>query len=71
MGYDQAYAMNPSALAAYVGSLDPSLQAVYNAGIANGDSFLDIINSDSDLPGAAPISEYELAARGLTAGVLA
>mgnify|MGYP001049230807 CR=1 FL=1 len=65
LGYDQAYAMNPSALAAYVGSLDPSLQAVYNAGIANGDSFLDIINSDSDLPGAAPISEYELAARGL------
>ncbi|NOY47493.1 MAG: TonB-dependent receptor [Chlorobi bacterium] len=66
LGYDQAFAMNPSALAAYVGGLDPSLQAVYNAGIANGDSFLDIINSDSDLPGAAPISEYELAQRGLT-----
>ncbi len=65
LGYDQAYAMNPSALSAYVAGLDPSLQAVYDAGIANGDSFLSIINSDSDLPDAAPISEFELAARGL------
>lgn len=65
LGYDQAYAMNPSALAAYVAGLDLSLQAVYDAGIANGDSFLAIINSDSDLPGAAPISNFELAARGL------
>jgi iron complex outermembrane receptor protein len=66
LGYDQAFAMNPSALSAYVGSLDPSLQAVYNAGINNGDSFLDIINSDSTLPGAAPITAFELDARGLS-----
>ncbi len=63
LGYDQAYAMNPSALAAYVASLDPSLQAVYDAGIANGDSFLDIIASDAN---NGAVSEYELAQRGLT-----
>ena len=71
LGYDQAFAMNPSALAAYVGGLDPSLQAVYDAGIANGDDFLNIINSDSDTfvgntANSSPITDYELAARGLT-----
>jgi iron complex outermembrane receptor protein len=65
LGYDQAYAMNPSALAAFVGSQDPSLQAVYDAGIAAGNSFLDIIASDAGPGGAQPISEYELGARGL------
>ena len=58
LGYDAAFAMNPSALTAYVAALDPSLQAVYNAGIANGDSFIDIAAGDA--------SEYELNARGLT-----
>lgn len=63
LGYDQAYAMNPSALSLYVAGLDPSLQAVYDAGIANGDDFLDIIASDGI--GDSPISDFELAARGL------
>lgn len=66
LGYDQAYNMNPSALAAYVASLDPSLQAVYDTGIANGDSFLDIIASDGSPGNPQPISEYELAQRGLS-----
>ncbi len=62
LGYDQAFAMNPSALSAYVGSLDPSLQAIYNAGITAGSDFLDIIANDQD----GAITEFELAARGLT-----
>ena len=62
LGYDQAFAMNPSALSAYVGSLDPSLQAIYDAGIAAGDSFLDIIKSNGN---NGAVSEFELAARGL------
>lgn len=63
LGYDAAFAMNPSALASYVGGLDPSLQAVYDAGIANGDSFLDIISSNGN---NGAVSEYELTQRGLT-----
>ncbi|MBQ0787782.1 MAG: TonB-dependent receptor [Oceanihabitans sp.] len=71
LGYDEAYNMNPSALANYVAGLDPSLQAVYDQGVANGDSYLDIIASDGatfsgDTSNPAPISEYELAQRGLT-----
>ncbi|MEZ4796793.1 MAG: TonB-dependent receptor [Flavobacteriaceae bacterium] len=66
LGYDQAFAMNPSALSAYVASLDSSLQNVYDNGIANGDSFLDIIASDAGPGGAQPITEYELRQRGLT-----
>jgi iron complex outermembrane receptor protein len=65
LGYDQAFAMNPSALSAYVGSLDSSLQSVYDDGIANGDDFLDIIASDAGPGGAQPITEYELRQRGL------
>ncbi len=63
LGYDQAFEMNPSALAAYVGGLDASLQAVYDAGIVNGDSFYDIITSNA-LNGA--VSNYELSQRGLS-----
>jgi iron complex outermembrane recepter protein len=63
LGYDQAFAMNPSALSSYVAGLNPSLQAVYNAGIANGDSFLKIISSNGN---NGAVSEFELAARGLT-----
>lgn len=63
LGYDEAYAMNPSALASYVAEMDSSLQAVYDSGIANGDSFYDIISSNAN-DGA--VSEYELAQRGLT-----
>jgi len=66
LGYDQAYAMNPSALSAYVGGLDSSLQSVYDNGIANGDDFLDIIASDAGPGGAQPITEYELRQRGLS-----
>ena len=66
LGYDQAFAMNPSALSAYVGSLDGSLQSVYDTGIANGDDFLDIIASDAGPGGAQPITEYELRQRGLS-----
>jgi len=66
LGYDQAFAMNPSALSAYVGSLDSSLQSVYDDGIANGDDFLDIIASDGGPGSAQPITEYELRQRGLT-----
>ncbi|MCB0462238.1 MAG: TonB-dependent receptor [Flavobacteriaceae bacterium] len=66
LGYDQAFAMNPSALSAYVASLDSSLQSVYDNGIANGDDFLDIIASDEGPGGAQPITEYELRQRGLT-----
>ena len=66
LGYDQAYAMNPSALANYVADLDPTLQAVYDNGIADGLTFLQIIASDEGPGGAQPISEYELAQRGLT-----
>lgn len=66
LGYDQAFAMNPSALSAYVGSLDSTLQAVYDNGIANGDDFLDIIASDAGPGGAQPITEYELRQRGLS-----
>lgn len=65
LGYDQAFAMNPSALSAYVGSLDSSLQSVYDDGIANGDDFLDIIASDAGPGGDQPITEYELRQRGL------
>ncbi|MDG2349767.1 MAG: carboxypeptidase-like regulatory domain-containing protein, partial [Flavobacteriaceae bacterium] len=66
LGYDQAFAMNPSALSAYVGSLDSTLQSVYDNGIANGDDFLDIIASDAGPGGAQPITEYELRQRGLS-----
>ena len=66
LGYDQAFAMNPSALAAYVASLDPRLQAVYDSGIANGDDFLDIIASDGGPGEAQPITEFELSRRSLT-----
>jgi iron complex outermembrane recepter protein len=66
LGYDQAFAMNPSALSAYVGSLDSSLQSVYDDGIANGDNFLSIIASDAGPGGAQPITEYELRQRGLS-----
>lgn len=66
LGYDQAFAMNPSALSAYVASLDSTLQNVYDNGIANGDDFLDIIASDAGPGGAQPITEYELRQRGLT-----
>jgi iron complex outermembrane receptor protein len=66
LGYDQAFAMNPSALSAYVGNLDASLQSVYDNGIANGDDFLDIIASDAGPGGAQPITEYELRQRGLS-----
>jgi iron complex outermembrane receptor protein len=65
LGYDQAFAMNPSALSAYVASLDSSLQSVYDNGIANGDDFLDIIASDAGPGGPQPITEYELRQRGL------
>lgn len=65
LGYDQAFAMNPSALSAYVGTLDSSLQSVYDNGIANGDDFLDIIASDAGPGGDQPITEYELRQRGL------
>jgi len=65
LGYDQAFAMNPSALSAYVGGLDSTLQGVYDDGIANGDDFLDIIASDAGPGGAQPITEYELRQRGL------
>jgi iron complex outermembrane receptor protein len=58
LGYDAAYAMNPSALTAYVATLDPSLQTTYNNAILNGDTFMDIAAADA--------SEYELNARGLT-----
>lgn len=63
LGYNEAFDMNPSALSAYVASLDPSLQSVYDQGIAAGDSFLDIISSTAD---NQAVTEYELAARGLT-----
>lgn len=66
LGYDQAFNMNPSALSAYVASLDSSLQSVYDNGIANGDDFLDIIASDAGPGGAQPITEYELRQRGLS-----
>lgn len=66
LGYDQAFAMNPSALSAYVASLDSSLQSVYDNGISNGDDFLDIIASDAGPGGAQPITEYELRQRGLS-----
>lgn len=67
LGYDAAYSMAPSALATYVASLDPSLQALYNQGLANGDSFYDIIQADGDLyTGNTAITDYELAQRGLT-----
>ncbi|MFD2542616.1 TonB-dependent receptor domain-containing protein [Lacinutrix gracilariae] len=71
LGYEQAYNMNPGALASYVAGLDPTLQAVYDQGVANGDSYLDIIASDGvtfggDTSNPAPITEYELAQRGLT-----
>jgi iron complex outermembrane receptor protein len=65
LGYNQAFAMNPSALSAYVASLDSTLQSVYDNGIANGDDFLDIIASDAGPGGAQPITEYELRQRGL------
>ncbi len=58
LGYDAAFAMNPSALTAYVATLDPSLNTTYTNMIANGDSFIDIAAADA--------SEYELNARGLT-----
>lgn len=66
LGYDQAFNMNPSALSAYVASLDSSLQSIYDNGIANGDDFLDIIASDAGPGGAQPITEYELRQRGLS-----
>ncbi|WP_159018539.1 TonB-dependent receptor [Algibacter sp. L3A6] len=71
LGYDNAFAMDPSDLANYVAGLDPTLQTVYDNGVAAGDSFLDIINSDSatfvgDTSNSSPISDYELAQRGLT-----
>ncbi|GAL78778.1 TonB-dependent receptor [Algibacter lectus] len=71
LGYDNAFAMDPSDLANYVAGLDPTLQTVYDNGVAAGNSFLDIINSDSatfvgDTANSSPISDYELAQRGLT-----
>ncbi|PCH78425.1 MAG: TonB-dependent receptor [Flavobacteriaceae bacterium] len=63
LGYDQAFAMSPSVLSSYVAGLDPSLKAVYDTGIANGDSFYDIITSNGS---NGAVSEYELSQRGLT-----
>lgn len=63
LGYDQAFEMSPSSLSAYVAGLDSSLQSVYDAGIANGDSFYDIIASNAH---NGAVSNYELGQRGLT-----